>query len=380
MKKNLILTIICAICALAITFVACKKEEEGVAKAPKTGDIVWNGQADKDVAVEIEYFQSYRPNASGPKITSNAHSNDFPGIYFIWDSKQKDNGYLKVKQEVFYGYICFVLTSKESNTYWDFEIYPRENQELTDDGCYVFFIPKVYNNKNINMVFLSETRERTSTPPVIVTPPVVEGNKYIFISHPTQAHGVIVDPQNMWNLAGGTDIKNHWTTTIINNGYGADWNAMMNIQTQAGTQAKWVWDRDDSWEYGISGAQYLMYISTFTLADPIVDATVPFYFACDNAAVVYVNGQKVAWTTAALENCFVPGYTQMFAGCSGADFDGEKWQHLYKVDIKSYLNENGPNEIKVLAANSDDNGGRWNKENNPAGLIFACEFSTYPQP
>jgi hypothetical protein len=32
MKKNLILTVICAICALAIAFVACKKEEEGTAK------------------------------------------------------------------------------------------------------------------------------------------------------------------------------------------------------------------------------------------------------------------------------------------------------------------------------------------------------------
>lgn len=370
----------CAICALAITFVACKKEEENVAKAPKQGDMVWNGQADKDVAVEIGFFPSLRTNASGPKITSNAHSNDFPGIYFIWDSKQKDNGYLKVKQELFYGLICFTLTSKESNTYWDFEIYPRENQELTADGCYVFFIPKVYNNKNINMVFLSETRERTSTPPVIITHPEIEGNKYIFISHPTQEHGIIVDPQNTWNLVGGMDIKSHWNTTIINNGYATDWNAMMNIQTQNGNKANWVWDKNDSWIYGISGAECLLYISTFTVADPIVEATVPFYFSCDNAAVVYVNGQTVAWTTAALENRTIPGYTQLFNGYSDADFDGEKWQHLYKVDIKPYLNQNGPNEIKVLAANSDSNGGRWNTENNPAGLIFACEFTTLPQP
>jgi hypothetical protein len=372
-----------AVVALTLVFGACKKDfgitnDVLVTGKQEISTIVWNGQADKNVAVNIDAVQSLRPNASGPKITSNAHSAAFPGIYFIWDSKQKDNGYLKVQQEVFYGYICFTLTAKESNTYWDFEIYPREDQELTADGCYVFYIPKVYNNKNINMVFVGQTRERTITPPIIVEPPVIEGNKYIFISHPTQDHGTIVDPRNIWNLVGGTHIKNHWNTAIINNGYATDWNAMMNIQTQNGVQANWVWDRDDSWEYGISGAQYLMYISTFTIADPIVETTVPFYFACDNAAVVYVNGVQVAFTTAALEGRFVPGYTQMFNGCGYADFDGDKWQHLYTVDIKPYLTI-GNNEIKVLAANSNENDGRWNKENNPAGLIFACEFSTYPE-
>ncbi|MGG0656936.1 LamG-like jellyroll fold domain-containing protein [Rummeliibacillus pycnus] len=115
--------------------------------------ITWN-TSDKDVAKEIGYKASTRTNASGDKIPSNASSTDFPGIYFIWDSKQKDNGYLKVSADVFKKYDSFVLTSKESDTYWDFKIKVQDGQKMTNDGCYVFFIPKVYDNKNINMVFI----------------------------------------------------------------------------------------------------------------------------------------------------------------------------------------------------------------------------------
>jgi len=122
-----------------------------------TRAVTWNGASDIAVAVNIGADQNdTRKNASGPKITSNAHSADFPGIYFIWDSKQKDNGYLKVAASVFDVYESFILTSKESNTYWDFPIALQGEQEMTNDGCYVFFIPKAQNNKNINMVFVGE--------------------------------------------------------------------------------------------------------------------------------------------------------------------------------------------------------------------------------
>jgi len=128
--------------------------------------IVWNGASDKVFAANIDFVQnSTRANAAGIKITSNAHSADFPGIYFIWDSKQKDNGYLKVAGGVFDLFDSFVLTAKVSNTYWDFIIRPEKDQKMTNDGCYVFFIPKVNNNKNINMVFLSEWAEKTTADP-----------------------------------------------------------------------------------------------------------------------------------------------------------------------------------------------------------------------
>ena len=158
--------------ALAFVFSACNKEipdqiidegEVGVKSAVSAfGKIVWNGATDKIVAENIDYVKNdARKNASGPKITSNAHSADFPGIYFIWDWKQKDPGYLKIAAEllegdgaVFAGYESLTLTTKESNTYWDFTIVKVAGQQKTADNCYVFFIPKV-NCKNINMVFVS---------------------------------------------------------------------------------------------------------------------------------------------------------------------------------------------------------------------------------
>lgn len=158
MFKKLSILAIVVVMAFGVALAANSKAFAlNAASAKTTSTIVWNGEPDKAVAKNIDAVQNNtRKNASGAKITSNAHSDDFPGIYFIWDSKQKDNGYLKVESWVFDKYESFVLTSKESSTYWDFTIALQDGQSMTSDGCYVFYIPKVYNNKNINMVFVSE--------------------------------------------------------------------------------------------------------------------------------------------------------------------------------------------------------------------------------
>jgi len=127
---------------------------------------VFDSSTDREVAATVEAVQNNsRTNASGPKITSNAHSDDFPGIYFIWDPKQKDPGYLKVDAVLFDILDYFVLTAKQANTYWDFEIFPQSDQKQTADGFYVYYIPKVDNSKNINMVFLGEFKEKAQTTP-----------------------------------------------------------------------------------------------------------------------------------------------------------------------------------------------------------------------
>ena len=111
-----------------------------------------------------------RDNASGDKITSNAHSADFPGLYFYCDDKQKDNGVLLVADWVFDLFVDgeFILTAKNSNNYWGYNITPDEGQLI--DGVYAYGISKQikYNEvdnkgkvtaktddlKNINMVFI----------------------------------------------------------------------------------------------------------------------------------------------------------------------------------------------------------------------------------
>ena len=74
--------------------------------------LVWNGDADKAVALKVEGAVNLtRLDATGAKITSNDNSANFPGVYFIFESKQKDKGYLKVHAEVFRKYVSFVMTT-----------------------------------------------------------------------------------------------------------------------------------------------------------------------------------------------------------------------------------------------------------------------------
>ena len=375
-----------SIVALAFMFSACNKDirdqiadEDAIGvKAIAVSSIVWNGDVDKDVAVNIEAVQNNtRKNASGAKITSNAHSADFPGIYFIWDSKQKDNGYLKVAASVFNQYRFFILTSKESSTYWDFAIIPQIGQQLTEDNCYVFFIPKVYNNKNINMVFIGEVKDviDPNNPPTIVIPPVIDpgdcADTYYILSGPGTT-GVVVDPKGEWKF-GGMDIKSYWNSTLAGGADKDAWAAMMGMKSINGTTAEWVWDRGDSWKYGISGAQMVLGTIEFNINGNIVEDNVPFYFACDNAAVVFVNGNQVGYTEYALEGRTVPDING-FTGFGDAEIDGQAWQHVYTAQIKDALQQ-GVNKIVVIAANSDENDGAYNMENNPAGLIFAAQFS-----
>lgn len=152
MKKRIISAMLSFIMLTSVTLALCA--------ANAAGTIKWNGEPDKAVAVNVDVVQNdTRKNSSGTKISSNALSTEFPGIYFIWDSKQKDNGYLKVDASVLYQYEYFVLTAKEANLFWDFKIEPQAGQMLTEDGCYVFFIPKASGNKNINSVFIDEWKE-----------------------------------------------------------------------------------------------------------------------------------------------------------------------------------------------------------------------------
>jgi len=176
MKRSIPVSVLLILVIFGIGLASCRGPLESMssAAAPKAAagnTIVWYGDSDKAVAVSVSAKSSAQTNASGAKITSNAHSADFPGIYFIWDSKQKDSGYLKVRSSVFDVYESFTLTSKESNNYWDFVIQPLSVQQKTADGCYVFYIPKADNNKNINMVFIGNAKKiKSDWPPISFFP------------------------------------------------------------------------------------------------------------------------------------------------------------------------------------------------------------------
>ena len=110
--------------------------------------------ADRAVAAVIKPVVSGKTNASGKDISSNAQGAAVPGMYFFWDPKQKNNGFLKVEASLFDNYKSFVLTTKEANKYWDFLILHNPAQPRSPDGYYVYSIPK--QEKNINGVWISD--------------------------------------------------------------------------------------------------------------------------------------------------------------------------------------------------------------------------------
>jgi hypothetical protein len=164
------------------------------AAGPVAGDPGWKAEYSKSANKGTPAPNLYdRGNASGDKIPSNAHSADYPGLYFYWDDKQKDDGVLLVSEWVFdlfqdeYTYTLpnvdkkkpateitveggFILTAKNSNNYWGFVITKATGKRIdTVNGVdiYAYAIPKQIqfinpNNgkndkedlKNINMVFI----------------------------------------------------------------------------------------------------------------------------------------------------------------------------------------------------------------------------------
>ena len=160
---------------------------ESNAPAPKPGvsatggDMAWNAydqaaakaftqSASKDKAPPATACvpaASKKSDASGDKIPSNAHSGDYPGLYFYWNDKQKDDGILKVDPAVFgmFKGESFYITAKNSNAYWDYSIRPDDGVP-TSEGYLLYQIPRYFmytdknkkevkdELKNINMIFI----------------------------------------------------------------------------------------------------------------------------------------------------------------------------------------------------------------------------------
>ena len=61
--------------------------------------------------------------------------------------------------------------------------------------------------------------------------------------------------------------------------------------------AKWIWNTENTYQFGVTGGIFETKIDVFV--DEAV--TVPFYFAADNVAAVYVNGRLAFYTNVALD-------------------------------------------------------------------------------
>lgn len=459
------------------------------AKDKAGNGITWN-DGDADVAVVIDPVTSARKNASGPKIPSNAHSNDFPGVFFHWDSKQKDGGYLKVAPGILDNtdnpyadveigaFKGFVLTKKVSNMYWDYPISLQPNQKPAADGWFVFEVPKgrYYENDKgsytINMVFLPEFRPANPDPIKIIGPSdeitkgviafqkivvdadgkaaaiadsdllsfaiydgdteivsglkldadgwvryasekIIAGVEYeiretigsdlyedavkqfaapnkevktvTIVSGPEKDANGLVSAEAVgknWDGTGSWNgsVVNYWTDQITGL-YGNIMGSLFSVKTSVGEKAEWVWSRWDSWMTGYDGSEVILYTKFFDLTGFELPAEAKLYYACDNAAVVYVNGVYAGHTFNSIvddpSGKALGEYRFATLDYQTIRHQEEFWKHAYEIDIADLLN-GGLNEIVFYAANSSNmqEGGVsiYTTENNPAGILFACQF------
>jgi hypothetical protein len=498
--------------ALSLTMVGCAVSTDdsldALARKAAANGIRWIGDEGfastgelQDWVTTVYPFRSSKDNASGIKITSNSHSAAAPDMFFRWDNKQRDDGFLKIRTSFFEENIGFMLTKKVSNEYWDYPITLDGIKGTYTDATgefYIFFIPKgkgyieagvTYNpltrqqtqvqqfmpgprggcNKNINMVFInravpinpppvpihgetkSETRYtvtfakevvdfrgnpvaledwiadrglftftlvgyepvQTAQPgldgmvvfsgltkagPFTVTETitgegasryVAPGESFIVVDAVAQTRTLqlvsranaatggnvhLVDP-GLQHRYYGPDIKTLWNNNI----------AAQNPSGFAAMSAfnpDWVWSQADSWKTGITGSVVIHYNTSFVIGeDEVLPASIPMYFAADNAAVLFINGERVAYTTApfhlagmaapnAIEDSIdvTFNFPQVDAGQDTA------WNILYFVDLAEHIKGAGRYDVVFVAANMDEFGGRYNLDNNPAGLIFGAEI------
>jgi hypothetical protein len=118
-----------------------------------------------------ETYTSSRHDASGPKITSNSHSPDFPGMYFRWIDNIK--GVLLVYPDVFglYEDEKFTVTIKVGGDYLAFDITKDPDFIKDGDELYAFGFPNKVNYngvevelKDIEMIFVDGIKKEGIIP------------------------------------------------------------------------------------------------------------------------------------------------------------------------------------------------------------------------
>jgi len=273
---------------------------------------------------------------------------------------------------------------KQDGSYFFFDLYDGDNkidtQQADANGVVTFTVPE---NKSYTVKERIEGSTGTYVDPngkdgfgILTVSPTIASRTISIISQEDVAGGTYkVDPDGYW-ICSGTDMS-----------IAQYWNSLLRDAPDSFKSATWIWDRPDSWMWGATGSGIIHYTTTFTISsqeelDSIKAA--PIAFACDNAAALFVNGNKVVLnpsTNASFVDGSGPNYGDRIDVTSNSIYVGDlndqntwTWRQVYTADMLSNL-QVGDNSIVFYAANSDDLGGKMDITNNPCGLIFAGEIN-----
>ena len=212
-------------------------------------------------------------------------------------------------------------------------------------------------------IYIDESLNFTSAPLSIVSR---AGDPKISLSG-GQVFEVLNDP--------GTGIPNivdFWKTNMV------DFNKYFS------QDAKFIWDAEDTFQYGVSGSRITVIVDLNVTEQQIRDG-VTLSFACDNAAIINIDKitapqplAPIAWSTVA----FTSPRPIVFTDLSWRNFIGEM-EAWSKIESLTLTKEDGlrpgRNRIRIDAANSrqTQNTGTpndgYNRSNNPCGLIFQID-------
>ncbi|MCL2772382.1 MAG: hypothetical protein FWD71_03445 [Oscillospiraceae bacterium] len=183
--------------------------------AVSAADITWNDISDPAVAIDLNGIQNTeRNNSSGQSIPSNAHSADFPKIYFAWVGTSDKESYLKIDASLFSDFKTLVVTAQENSSYYDFKIEKPDQAPI--DGYYVFHLNKP-GAQDFNQVW---TIKGEFVPNLGITKDIYKG--------------VYTSSINLSNLTNTSDWDNSWTFDL-KDGYTTDDYALFKITVSNNT-------------------------------------------------------------------------------------------------------------------------------------------------
>ena len=170
----------------------------------------------------------------------------------------------------------------------------------------------------------------------------------------------------------GAGKVNSWNDELLSGGDAELFQAILGIMDEEGNSPGWIWNMGA--DMGANPESAIIATEEFFIpSGSVVPDTVYFHFACDNAAVVYVNGQWAACTSRAFGGGDEGRGIRNFNFQTVDFWAGIEWAHVYQANIAPMLRE-GPNTIKIYAANSGAG------DESVTGLIYASSFTVGKAP
>ncbi len=347
---------------------------------------------DKAGAKAVTYLDATKADADSMsvKIPSNAHYDVLaPTVYFDWDAKQKDDGYLTVLPGYFDKYESLTIVVKASSEY--------RKAVVTAPGTYLInkFVSKGKVH-NINMVWIGDFVERRI--PVYQRDFVISNGADIALG--ATCEGQPADIASVLDTYYDGSTAGLWESTL-SGAFPELYAAMKAILLDYGDEnadaPEFIWNNayfTDS-ALAVSGAT-VVFEKKFTTLDTFTDsaynaladdAELPLYIAGDNALLVFVNGKFVGQSSSVVKPYALESYD---AGYLYGEIVGDRtepyilgndWRTVYKFDLRPYLLAGAENTVTIIGVNeaadafygpADDYAREPGK--NPAGFMFSFEM------